>query len=187
MENEIIYDFTSDYVTSHQKEWLSVLSPFIGKPCRAVEVGSYEGRSALWFLKNILTHDHSRLICYDIWGWSVDLELRFDRNIAASGFSPRVEKRKADSVEMLRYLSGQIDFCYIDGCKDAHHFLSNAVLLWPRLKKGGVMIFDDYGWNFDEKDAHRLPPKIGIDSFMSSFAGQYEVIHKGWQMILKKV
>ena len=45
-----------------------LLSPFRGKPnLRFLEVGSFAGISARWFLENVLTDDESTLVCVDIW------------------------------------------------------------------------------------------------------------------------
>jgi hypothetical protein len=65
-------------------------------PTKALEVGSFEGRSALWMLENLLTHPDSTLTVVDTfagshehvrneksWNISVSaLEARFDANTA---------------------------------------------------------------------------------------------------------
>jgi hypothetical protein len=58
------------------------------------------------------------------------------------------------------------------------------VLSWPLLKPGGVLIFDDYRWNLygDMLKA----PKLGIDSFLNVFAGQYDLLHHGHPTAIKK-
>ena len=182
------YDFTCDFVTSHEKVWNECLTRFKGHPCKALEVGSHEGRSAIWFLENILDHPSSRLTCIDPWAWNPDYERRFKSNIEASGLSEKCLALKGYSANILPSLTQKVDFAYIDGAKDADQFLMNAVLVWLNLTKGGLILFDDYGWTFKEnKDLHRKPPQVGIDAFLDAYEGLYEVIHKGWQVVIQKL
>lgn len=75
------YSYTADYVTIHIQNWLVWLAEWIGKPeVHFLEIGSYEGRSAVWFLQNILTHPTSTLDCVDLFTGK-GLEPRFDHNI----------------------------------------------------------------------------------------------------------
>lgn len=51
------YAFTSDYVSEHIPRWRDLFEEYRGQPdVRMLEIGSYEGRSAVWFLENVLTH-----------------------------------------------------------------------------------------------------------------------------------
>lgn len=38
------------------------------------QIGSFEGGSALWFAKHLLSHLESALICIDTWAGGSDLE-----------------------------------------------------------------------------------------------------------------
>ncbi len=58
--------FTADWFSSHIPHWERLLRPLAGQPIQALEIGSYEGRSAVWLLQEILTHPESRLTCVDI-------------------------------------------------------------------------------------------------------------------------
>jgi hypothetical protein len=62
--------------------------------------------------------------------------------------------------------------------------LTDAVLAWPLLHYGGIMVFDDYLWGDP-----RLPlgrPKIAIDAFMNIFGGEINVMHISYQVVIKK-
>jgi hypothetical protein len=52
------------------------------------------------------------------------------------------------------------------------------------LKRGGILIFDDYLWNQDIPIEDR--PQIAIDNFLNEFASQLAILHKGYQVIVKK-
>ena len=63
------YEFSTDWFTNQNRIplWEKMLRPFKGKPdIHYLEVGVYEGRSAIWMLENILTHPSSTLTGIDI-------------------------------------------------------------------------------------------------------------------------
>ena len=53
--------FSVDWFSNNIPTWNRYLKRFKGKEVNAMEVGSYEGMSALWLLDNILTHAKSRM------------------------------------------------------------------------------------------------------------------------------
>src|SRR4030095_182097 len=95
------YNFTSDWVTDKTALWSDILKDYRGRPeVRMLEVGSYQGRSALWFLENILTGSHATLTCIDDFR-VLGTEPRFDHNLRLSGKAHQVNKLKGKSVEIL--------------------------------------------------------------------------------------
>jgi hypothetical protein len=173
------YVFTTDWVTPHERTWVETLTLFKGRPnVRALEIGSYEGRSAIWFLENILTDPSSSIITIDL--FNGPFEQVFDRNV--SGFKNQVTKIKAPSHEALRPLKpGSFDFIYVDGSHVAKDVFLDAALSWDLLKPGGVLIFDDY-----ELKGPAGEPKPALDAFLNVFNPYVEVKHKGAQLIVKK-
>lgn len=177
--------FTQDFFSPIIPLWEKYLLPrFIDKPCVALEIGSYEGMSAAWLLKNILTHPKSRITCLDIWivdthnGRNNDYGATFDLNMAEAG-GGKVTKLSGVSNLVLRSLTDQFDFIYIDADHHAKAALSDAILCWPLLKKDGIIIFDDY--NHPDYDA-----KTGIDAFLAIWANELDVIYKGRQVMAEK-
>jgi predicted O-methyltransferase YrrM len=181
-------DFTEDWFSQHIPTWEIVLKELKGKPIRAIELGSYEGRSSVWLLDNILTHHDSRLVCVDTWDGGeehsdVDMKAvraRFKENI---GGYTNVSVFKASTTEYLKY-GKEADLIYIDASHRAGDVLTDAVLSHLLLKPGGIIIFDDYLWGGLVK-APNLP-RAAIDAFMECYAEDYEVMHSGYQMILRK-
>jgi methyltransferase family protein len=104
------YEFTEDWTEHRTELWAHVMQPYVGVPVRMLEVGSFEGRSAAWFLDNVLTHPDAHIVCVDTFAGSSehaklkldlsDLEQRFDSNMARHG--PKVTKVKGDSRVVLR-------------------------------------------------------------------------------------
>jgi hypothetical protein len=74
------YIYTDDYTTRNIESWRDMLYSLAGKPnILALEVGTFEGRSAVWLLENILT------------------ELNFDRNMKPFAPGSRRLKRHLKS------------------------------------------------------------------------------------------
>ena len=182
------YQFTHDWVSDHAPVWIKHLQEFKGKPnIRALEIGTFEGRGAIWFLENILTDPTSSITCIDVFGdYGGPFEHRYDHNIKVSGFSHKVKKIKGSSQTVLRTLEpNSYDFIYIDGSHVAKDVLMDAVLSWDLLKVGGIIIFDDYRWH--EHDMGRWArPQIAIDAFLHVFKPYTEVRHKEYQIVVKK-
>lgn len=174
--------FTSDWVTGHEDRWLEVLGHLRGREAHMAEIGSYEGRSALWFLANVLTHEWSDLWCFDLWEQDApDVERRFDSNLRGQ---TRVRKVKGDRWELAKLPPAYFDAIYIDGDHRSFAVLTDAVVAWRVLKVGGVLMFDDYGLG------HPVPengPAIGIDAFLAAAAGRWRALSQRYQVIVQKV
>lgn len=179
------YSFSGDWVSHAAPIWSEQLSEFKGRECvHLLEIGSHEGRSAKWFLDNILTHPTSSITCVDTFPHKV-LESRFDHNLQHTGWSSKMIKIKGDSKEVLKLLRrDNYDIVYIDGSHRALDVHTDARLSWELLKKGGVIIFDDYLWQ-PELPPGELPAS-GIDRFLEEAQSDIEFLHKGYQVIIKR-
>lgn len=146
--------FSENWFEHNIPHWEQWLGGFRGRPgARALEIGSFEGRSTLWLCENILTADDSRIDCVDLFRADPvygDYVQRFRANTAAH--RARIREFAGPSFEMLRRVDGPYDIVYVDGWHSAFGALADGVMTWPLLKVGGVMIFDDYLW---------VPPKLG--------------------------
>jgi predicted O-methyltransferase YrrM len=178
------YQFTEDWFTAHTRVWEQLLSEQKGKSdVRYLEIGVFEGRSVLWMLENILTHPSAKLTAVDL--FPDDLQERFVGNIDKSGVRDKVEIFKGKSQEQLRQLPLEsYDIIYIDGSHRAKHVFLDAALSWDLLKYGGLLIFDDYLWNV--KLPADLLPKGPIDMFLMAFGDELELLHKGYQVFVRK-
>jgi predicted O-methyltransferase YrrM len=194
------YKFTSDWFLTNQSSWDIYLEEFKHKPnLNFVEIGSYEGRSSIWLLENVLTDPSSHLTCIDLFDGKVEgNNMESDPNLNADyydtflsnidKFKNKVTIHKGYSSQILRnYPEEEIfDFAYIDGTHTAFGTITDAILLHPLVKKGGMIIFDDYGLKPSDGKSPQLAPELAIDSFCYIFEKQYEVIHQGWQVIIRK-
>ena len=179
------YDFTQDYFTSNIPKWKEILKSFKGQPnIHYLEIGVSEGRSSLWMLENILTHSTARITCLDIFVDNEKYE-RFLSNLEMSGFSDKTTMIKGRSQISLRALPlSSYDIVYIDGSHTAPDVILDASLSWDLLKKSGIMIFDDYMWEWERPPQDR--PKIAIEAFLRIFKKELQVIHQEYQILIKK-
>ena len=177
------YTYSTDWTSRNVDNWRQVLGPLAGKPgIRALEVGTYEGRSAVWLLENILTDGQASITCIDIFNGAY--ELNFDRNVKP--FGGRVEKIKARSQVALRGLKPEsYDLAYIDGSHVAKDVLIDAMLTWDLVKPGGLIIFDDYEWA-GRFEGQAFTPQIAIDAFLNVMEPYVEIVHRGKQVVVKK-
>ena len=194
------YEFTQDWFNWAPEVW-NKLTPMLSGTAghrQFLEIGSFEGRSAIWIAENMM-QDDDILRCIDTWEGGEEhgeenmseVEARFRHNlIVATEKVPdrRIIQQKGTSVrELARWLTTDnqhFDFVYIDGSHIAKDVLTDACMAWPLLKKGGLMVFDDYMWGPARDILHR--PKPAIDAFTNLFAEEVEIVHIGYQLIVRK-
>jgi hypothetical protein len=176
--------FSSDFTSSRTPTWTGVLERFAGSPgIDAIEIGTYEGRSAVWFLENILQHETSRLTCIDPCP-----QTTFNTNLRR--FRHKVRLVQLPSAKALRdaaFRLQSIHFAYIDGSHSAPSVLQDAILVFPLLVHGGILIFDDYLYKSRHPDRADTMPKLAIDSFVSVFQNKLKIVHSGYQFIVEKL
>jgi hypothetical protein len=178
------YNFSTTYHDRHISVWGKVLSPFKNIPnVNYLEIGVFEGRSAIWMLENILTHETSRMTCIDI--FTGDLKDKFFANLKISGFEHKVKTIIGSSqIELAKLTPNSFDIIYIDGSHVAGDVLIDAVLSWVLLKDGGLIIFDDY--LLDLSFPVELRPQVAVDSFITVFRNLLDVVYHSNQVIIRK-
>jgi predicted O-methyltransferase YrrM len=188
--------FHTDWAANHFFNWALLLKDLRQKPVRILEIGSWEGRSALFFLNYL---PMSRIVCIDPFEGNVEhhtdpyfadlarkSEAQLDLNLAA--FQERVEKIKGSSAEILPKLGTtgrRSDLAYIDGSHIAADVYRDAALTWPMMAGGGIVVFDDYEWSMLDTDEES--PKLGVNAFLAAIAGQYRELHRAYQLAIQKV
>ena len=179
--------FTTDWVKDNIDKRGPVLAHLRDNPeARGLEIGSFEGRSAIWFAQNILTHPDARLTCIDPFEFQDGrIEAFFDHNIKAAGIEAKIIKIKGYSGEVLRTLPvNSFDFVYVDGCHLKTCALEDLVLSWPLLKQEGIVIVDDYEFR---GDIPREYPRPGINAFIDIYDHAIEILEMGRQVVFRKV
>jgi predicted O-methyltransferase YrrM len=172
--------FTFDWTTPHCQQWVAALSGRINQTLQILEIGSFEGRSARFFLE---TFPQAHVTCVDT--FSPKRSAKFDHNVRP--YRRRVTKRAGRSAAVLDRLTAEsrrYDVIYIDGDHRRVSVLADSVLAWHLLKLGGLLIWDDYLWEAEQPSDTR--PQHAIDIFCSAFAPCLRELHWGYQVIVEK-
>lgn len=189
-------NFTQDWF-SYNIPHIEKLMKLLPERKRFLEIGCFEGRATCWFLEHGLDDD-GYMVCIDPFTGSMehsemdlgDLMDRFNDNV-------KEVKKPEQAVRTLAYGSyealskliterQEFDFIYIDGDHTAPAVLTDACMAWPLLKKGGIMLFDDYHWN-PEGYTELQKPKLAVDVFSAVFKDQFTVVHDGYQIAVQKI
>jgi hypothetical protein len=173
-----------DWVTPKVPTWTALLEPVRNRPLSILEIGSAEGRSALFFASYL---PNARIICID--PFRKGRERIFDKNLALH--AQRVTKIRDFSLPALIKLrqskDAEFDLIYIDGCHERETVMIDSVLCWGMLKLGGLMIWDDYGPGYKGDGQNWERPKLAIDGFLIAYAGEYrEELSSRAQVIVRK-
>ena len=173
-------DFTSDWFSVRIPTWTRLLAGLCGNLVHCLEIGSLEGRSALWTLENVCSHPDATLTCVDIWS-NVEVRRRFQANLNAP--AGKVIQKVGPSWRELRKLPPKYySFVYIDGSHEARDVLEDAVHAFRLTAPGGLICFDDYHW--ERRRCHRFP-KEAIDYFLRLWECEIEVVEKKSQVWIR--
>ena len=192
------YQYTKDWFNWAPRVWEQLI-PHLPERKNFLEIGSYEGRSAVWTIENLM-EDGGEIYCIDTWEGGDEhtpedmegTELRFHNNILTvrEAFPERrVVKLKGLSTQWIPSLiceKLEFDFIYIDGSHLAKDVLTDACMAWPLLKDKGFMVFDDYLWRPPGFDVMQRP-KIAVDAFVNMFEDELQMTHLGYQLIVRKL
>lgn len=150
-------------------------SKFIGKPTRCLEIGIFEGGSALLFLEHILTHPESRYI-------GVDDNVRQEALENITYRYIRAHIINGDSKYVLPKLikeKHKFDMIYIDGCHHVDYALEDIENSLQLLSDDGVVLVDDY--NHPEYGL-----KEPIDTLLSG-RHDVEVLFRDYRIAFRRV
>jgi len=183
------YIFSADWFSTKIKEWEIQLAHLKDKPARCLEIGSFEGRSAIWLHDNICTHDDASMLLVEP-GYSGVSDI-LKQNIMMTG-TDKISIHPIDSTDLahdiLRITNNMeelFDYIYIDGRHTSHGTLEDAVVCFKMLAPGGRMCFDDYEWPYLSSDGTK--PKLAIDAFLECYATKIKVLHIGDQVWIQKL
>jgi predicted O-methyltransferase YrrM len=192
------YEFTNNWFAHAPEVWTHLIPMLPNKPGNRdfLEIGSFEGRSAVWIGEHMM-EEGDTLLCIDTWKGGeehsgedmLEVHQRFLRNMEKLENRKNVNWRytreaSVDALGELLFSGGMFEFIYIDGSHQAKDVLTDACMAWRVLASGGIMVFDDYLWG-DKRDVlHR--PKLAIDAFVNIFAEDLTVLHVGNQLVVKR-
>ena len=157
---------------------------------KILEIGSYEGRSAIFFLK---TFPLSKIFCIDTWRGSDEhsdynfniIEQNFDKNTYVYQNNKRLKKVKDTSNNFFKKNSENFDLIYVDGDHASEQVSLDINNSWKILNKGGYLILDDYlWWYYKELDKN---PSSPINNFITNNLSEISFLKIWQQVIIKKI
>lgn len=169
------------------------LETYCHRPITYLEIGTFYGANLLSVAKTYAKHEGSRLHCIDPWvDYDEYPEYKTQQSSIYSTFLSNVERSgDKDKITVHRGYSHQevpqfpdefFDMIYIDGNHEPEYVLEDAVLAFRKLKKDGILIFDDYGWGGPDLT------KRGIDGFLSGYHKKIRILgHRESQVFVKKL
>lgn len=158
------------------------LEEFKNKPINYLEIGTFYGANLFTVADSYGSHEYSKLYCIDPWEEYEDYtEYKNEQKSIFETFKRNLEKRKdKDKVvvkrgysneEILKFPDEFFDIIYVDGNHESEYVLEDGVLAFRKLKVGGYLIFDDYGWK-DKNDYST----VGINCFHRAYSKRLEYL-----------
>jgi predicted O-methyltransferase YrrM len=207
------YAFTRTWFRKNAPAWSKVFENH--RPAAVLEIGSFEGYSACWAIAQaqVIGAQAFELHCIDTWEGGIEhqigskeavemaaVERRFTANIVKARRDSAIPRLDVHVHKGLSHLAlgdliaqrklGHFDLIYVDGSHQAPDVLSDAVMCFPLLRVGGIMVFDDYLWSVDEQGRQDIlaMPKPAVDAFANLFMRKIAVIKGGTrdQLFMRK-
>lgn len=146
------------YKTSNN--WLNDI-PLENKPIRYLEIGVLYGANLFSVCDTYAHHPLSEVYAIDPWveykeyneykGQQKEIYQTFNNNLENRVDKNKIKVIKGFSYKEIPKLEDEyFDIIYIDGNHSPEYILEDAVLSFRKLKSGGYLIFDDYGWGGPE-------------------------------------
>ena len=138
--------------------WFEFINPedYKNKPIKYLEIGTFYGANLITVANSYGLHNDSKLYCIDPWEDYEDypeyknvisnIYDTFIKNVENSGVKEKISiKRGYSNIEVPKFTDDFFDIIYIDGNHEPEYILEDAVLSFRKLKKDGILIFDDFG------------------------------------------
>jgi predicted O-methyltransferase YrrM len=158
-----------------------------------VEIGSFEGKGSIVICDYLCQNDTSKLYCIDpfdneyvkgnkdmsYWNYACNGQLTRFRNNTST--YPKIVECKGYSDIIIPTLENNtVDFVYIDGDHSPEQVYKDAVNMFPKMKRNGIILFDDYLWK-----RHNIETKHGIDKFLNEYVDKYTLVLKNYQLAIR--
>jgi len=181
---------TTDYFSINAYYWNSIIKKNL-KDFTYLEIGSWEGNSALYILKNF---DTKKVICVDIWDMYNDeyqkehLERYKNFRHNLSEFEQDFSFFKNTSDMFFKNNKENFDLIYIDGSHEAPQVYKDLCNSWNNLNLNGIIICDDYFYGDLYSNKNKDIPAISINKFLNENKKKIRIICvNNTQIFLKKI
>lgn len=147
-------------------------------PIKYLEIGLSYGANIIYFSKTFGVHPESEIHGIDPWedydeypeykNMQNSVYEKFLRNVENAGLTEKLKIHRGYSNKVIpTFENNYFDIIYIDGNHETDYVLEDAILCFRKLKKEGMMIFDDYS---------RETVKNAIDIFTKSYEKKIKIL-----------
>ncbi|KAK7685779.1 hypothetical protein QCA50_011125 [Cerrena zonata] len=189
---------TQDWFSSNEYTWEKLFPLVLSPTPRALEIGSWEGRSAVFTLNRLCAHG-GEIVCidhFDLMNTDAGREryTKIHYNLTLTGKPFRIlDEFSVPGLmtllqeEIVSVAEPGFDWVYIDGSHEADDTFLDGELAWRLSRKGAILVFDDYHWDKEPVESIHHP-KRGIDAFLQLHSGEYEILSSPsqYQMVIRK-
>ena len=180
---------STDYFSANAYYWNSILNKNF-KEFSYLEIGSWEGNSALYVLKNHIT---KKVVCVDLWDKTWDFKelhkKNFDNFIEnLEDFKNEYSYFKMSSDDFFSENNQFFDVIYIDGWHGTSRVAKDISNSWKFLNLGGIIICDDYFYGDIYKNSEKNIPAPAINNFIKINRKKLKIICvNNNQIFLKRI
>lgn len=208
------YNFTQDWFNSNDLEQFLPIG--IKDEIHILEIGSFEGKSTVWFIDNLLNNEKSTITCIDPWtsyNQKYDSLNSYDKNIVNKEFNDLTdgyifsdeyetflknitETNKISQVNIMEGFSDVILPYLMSTQKKYDIIFIDGNHTAPYVLSDAVMSWKLLSVNgimiFDDylwelSKPETLRPKIAVDNFISNYADYLNVCWSDYRKAIKKI
>ena len=181
---------TSDYFSLNAYYWDLIINKNFNT-FSYLEIGSWEGNSALYILENFKT---KKVVCVDIWDLYEDSYKNesfkrfenFQSNLLS--YKDRYSFFKNTSDIFFQDNNEKFDIIYIDGWHEAPQVYKDICNSWNCLNKDGIIICDDYFYGDIKSNLNINLPADSINRFIQENENKVKVLNvNNTQVFIKKL
>ena len=169
---------STDYFSINAYYWDLIINKNF-KEFSYLEIGSWEGNSASYILKNFKT---KKVFCVDVWDKNNNSPKEDEINRFESflfnlkEFKERFSFFKGTSDEFFKNNEQLFDVIYIDGWHEAPQVYKDINNSWDSLNVNGIIICDDYFYGDIKDDLADNLPANAINKFILEKENKLKVI-----------
>ena len=174
---------TTDYFSIHTYYWHKIIIKNF-KTFSYLEIGSWEGNSALFVLKNYTTNN---VVCVDLWVNDNEINENLENfKLNIKDFKNKFSFFRENSDSFFLKNNEKFDIIYIDGSHEPTQVNKDLNNAWYFLNINGILICDDYFYGNIYSESNSVPADA-INEFIKEKDGIKIICVNNSQIFLKKI
>ena len=180
---------SEDYFSINVYYWDLILNKYF-EEFSYLEIGSWEGSSALYILNNYRT---KKVYCVDVWDKDKEYEELYKKNFKnflhnMEEFKDRYSFFKERSDDFFKKNEEYFDLIYIDGTHESFQVDKDINNAWKFLNLNGIIICDDFFYGNLYSGLNEDVPANSINKFIKKQQNKLKVLCvNNSQVFLRKI